>query len=471
MSAGENKSGRLDLATVLDGLTARVHIAGEETATATLAERMAAYRVPGISVALLEKGRIVDTLVAGDRDPTRNLPVTTETLFQAGSISKAVSVVGMMQQVEAGELDLDAPVNEMLERWQVPAHEWQGREAVTLRRLASHSAGTTVPGFQGYAAGKPVPTLVEVLQGAAPANSAPVLVDQQPGLAYRYSGGGTTIIQLLLEDATGAPFAELLQKRVLAPAGMSRSSFEQPLPEARLANVALPYRADGTAEPGGPHTYPERAAAGLWTTPTDLLRFAAQIQDALAGTPDRILSPGMAATAITRQEGGLGLGFFLGPPQGPVTTFSHGGANAGYRAQLYAGAVEANGIAIMTNSDSGRLLIGEIMQAVAPYFGWQGFDPVIRSRVSLDSARLEHLAGDYHSSRPVESTIQVRRSGDRLLLSVPDFLEEVEFLPEGPLSFFSLENIGLSFATDESGSVTGLELAGVRAERIPDSGS
>ncbi|MDO8864024.1 serine hydrolase domain-containing protein [Haliea sp. E1-2-M8] len=463
--AGEDGASRIDLATQLNQLTTRVHIADETTATATLAERMVEYRVPGVSIALLENGEIVQTLAAGLRDPARGWPVNPETLFQAGSISKAVAVVGMLQQVEARHLDLDAPVNTMLQRWQVPAHAWQEQAPVTLRRLASHSAGTTVPGFQGYAAGTAVPTLLQVLAGAAPANSAPVLVTQRPGQGYRYSGGGTTIIQLLLEDVTGEPFAALLRRRVLAPAGMSHSGFEQPLSAPRLADAALPYRADGEAVTGGPHTYPEMAAAGLWTTPTDLLRFATQIRDALRGTQGRILSPAMAAAAVTRQPVGLGLGFFLGPPEGPVTNFSHGGANAGYRAQLHATIEDGNGIAIMTNSDSGRLLIGEIMQAVAPCFGWQGFEPMTRARVTLDAAELERLVADYRSSWPVESTVQVRRSDDRLLLTVPDFLQEVEFLPADPLNFFSLENIGLTFEADESGGITGLVLAGVRAAR------
>ncbi|MEQ9394544.1 serine hydrolase [Haliea sp.] len=466
--AAADDASHKDLALWLGQLTTRVHIAGEVPVTATLAERMAEYRVPGVSIALLEHGEIVETLAAGLRDPARGLRVTPETLFQAGSISKAVAVVGMLQQVGARGLDLDAPVNTMLERWQVPAHAWQEQAPVTLRHLASHSAGTTVPGFQGYAAGTDVPTLLEVLAGAPPANSAPVVVTQRPGEGYRYSGGGTTIIQLLLEDVSGVPFAELLQRQVLAPAGMSRSSFEQPLSGARLADAALPFRADGEAIAGGPHTYPELAAAGLWTTAADLLRFAGQIQDALAGARERILSPALAAEAVTRQSGGLGLGFFLGPPEGAVASFSHGGANAGYRAQLYATIEGGNGIAIMTNSDSGRLLIGEIMQAVAPHFGWQGFDPVTRTRVVLDKTELERLVGDYRSSWPVESTVQVRRRNDRLLLTVPDFLQEVEFLPAGPLEFFSLENIALTFETGASGTITGLSLAGVRASRSED---
>ncbi|QIB64533.1 serine hydrolase [Kineobactrum salinum] len=465
-SAGEGDASQFNLAGQLERLTTRVHIAGEEPTTATLAERMATYRVPGVSIALLEDGAVVETLVVGHRDRAQRLPVTPETLFQAGSISKAVAVAGLLQQVETRGLDLDAPVNTLLERWQVPAHEWQQQEAVTLRRLASHSAGTTVPGFQGYAAGAAVPSLLQVLEGVAPANSAPVVVEQQPGQGYRYSGGGTTIIQLLLEDVSDEPFAALLQSQVLAPAGMSRSSFEQPLPGSLLANAALPYRADGKAVPGGPHIYPEQAAAGLWTTATDLLRFAAEIQQALKGESDRILSPRMAAAAVARQPGGLGLGFFLAPAQGTVTSFSHGGANAGYRAHLFASIAEGDGIAIMTNSDSGRQLIGEIMQAVAPHFGWQGFEPVVRVRASLDSAQLERLVGDYHSSRPVESTVQVRRSGDHLLLTVPDFLQEAAFLPESALSFFSFENISLTFETDETDRIIGLVLAGIHAERM-----
>src|SRR5262249_44860467 len=150
-----------------------------------------------------------------------------------------------------------------------PANQFTKEQKVTLRRIMSHSAGLTVHGFPGYAVGEPVPSLVEILDGKKPANTPPIVVDILPGSQFRYSGGGYTIMQLIMTDVTGQPFPDLMQQLVLRKAGMDHSTYEQPLPAPLSAKAASGYRADGKLVPGKYHTYPEMAAAGLWTTPTD----------------------------------------------------------------------------------------------------------------------------------------------------------------------------------------------------------
>jgi CubicO group peptidase (beta-lactamase class C family) len=196
--------------------------------------------------------------------------------------------------VQSGKLSLDADVNQYLKTWKVPESSFTEPTKVTLRGLLTHTAGMTVHGFAGYASDAPVPSLLQILNGEKPANSAPIRVDTKPGDIWRYAGGGYVVAQLLLQQVTGEPFPKLMHDTVLAPIGMTRSTYEQPLPKGRMAEVAMPYRQDGQPVPGGPHVYPEMAPAGLWTTPSDLARNAIEVQQALAGTTDRVLSAAMA---------------------------------------------------------------------------------------------------------------------------------------------------------------------------------
>jgi CubicO group peptidase (beta-lactamase class C family) len=145
-----------------------------------------------------------------------------------------------------------------------------------------------------------------VLDGTPPANTPPIRVDTTPGAIWRYSGGGITVMQQMMIDVTGQPFPQYMQKTVLGPIGMTGSSFEQPQPNARAALTAAGYYADGTPVRGRWHVYPEMAAAGLWTTPTDLAKFAIEVQETLAGRGHGVISPAMARQYVTQQKGGYG---------------------------------------------------------------------------------------------------------------------------------------------------------------------
>ena len=195
----------------------------------------------------------------------------------------------------------------------------------------THTAGMTVHGFPGYAAGAPVPTLVQVLNGEKPANTPAIRIDTPPGIKWRYSGGGITIMQQLMIDVSHEPFPKLLHDSALAPIGMTHSTYEQPLPTALQSTAATPY--DGHDKPvtGGAHTYPEMAAAGLWTTPSDLGRFIIENQRSLHGDANHVLSQAMTREMMTPGKGSWGLGIEIGgSPSNPY--FDHGGDDAGFEA-------------------------------------------------------------------------------------------------------------------------------------------
>jgi len=226
---------------------------------------MAYYNTPGISIAIIDDYRIAAASGYGVADADNPAPVTTETLFQAASISKPVTAMAVLKLVQDGILDLDEDVNRYLVSWKVPP-VGDSQPRVTLRQLLSHNAGLTVHGFRGYPTSRTIPSVVQVLNGEAPANSAPVRVTIIPGTQWQYSGGGTTIVQLLLTDMVGKPFPEIMRELVLDPLEMRHSSYDQPLSpdHERLASSA--HSQNGRPIAGKWHVYPEMAAAGLWTT-------------------------------------------------------------------------------------------------------------------------------------------------------------------------------------------------------------
>jgi CubicO group peptidase (beta-lactamase class C family) len=406
-----------------------VLVKGESVPTTKLTERMSALHVPGISIAVIHDGSIEwargfgVTSVGGS-------PVTPDTLFQAASISKPVSALAVLRLVQEGKLDLDADVNQYLKTWKVPASSFTERKKVTLRELLTHTAGLTVHGFAGYASDAPVPTVVQILNGEKPANSAPIRVDTEPNSTWRYSGGGYVVAQLLLQDVTGQPFAKFMHDTVLGRIGMTKSTYEQPLPKSRLGDVALPYRSDGQPVPGGPHVYPEMAPAGLWTTPSDLARYAIEVQKSLAGTSNRILSAAMVRQMLTPGLNHQGLGPGTGGSEAHPY-FTHGGANEGYRCNLVA-YNQGDGVVIMTNGDNGGQLSSEVLRTIAHEYGWPDFQPAEHTITPLDGKALDAYPGVY---KLANNPIIITREGDQLFEQLGN-QPKLPIFPEGDRKFF-----------------------------------
>jgi CubicO group peptidase (beta-lactamase class C family) len=426
------------IARIENGLLPAVVIKGAPPKTMALAERMAFYKVPGVSMAFFDHGQIVWSRGYGFADPSSKKPVTPDTLFQAASISKPVAALAALRLVQEGKLSFDEDVNAKLKTWKVPESAFTEKEKVTVRRILSHSAGLTVHGFPGYAAGETIPSVVQVLNGEKPANTEAIRVDVVPGTLWRYSGGGYVVLQTLMSDVTGEPFPEIMRQLVLQPAGMTRSTYEQPLPKNRLSEIATPYRANGDPVQGGPHTYPEMAPAGLWTTPTDLAKMAIEVQKEYAGQSSKILNQSMAKQMLSRQTGTWGLGFGLSNPDHALL-FGHGGANEGYRCDLEAYTDSGQGFAIMTNSDSGGALYPEVLRAVAKEYGWPDFRPTEHTLIKMNPAGFQAYAGTYEVAGAGKLTVTFK---DNSLYVQADPLgpDPVEMFPESASSFFVMSN-------------------------------
>lgn len=358
------------IAKVESGLSSRVHLAGEPTNAWTISERMAFYNVPGVSIAVIRDGRIAWAKGYGVLETGKSQAIDAGTIFQAGSISKPVAAIAGLRLVEQGRLSLDAPINDALKSWKLPDNEFTKMAPVTLRGIMSHGAGLTVHGFPGYAAGEAVPTVPQVLDGAPPANTPMVRVNKTPGESWRYSGGGYTIMQLAMTDVSGESFPALTERLVLKLAGMARSSYVNPLPIASRANAATAHHRDGTVVPGHSHTYPEMAAAGLWSTPSDLLRLALGVVGSARGEKGALLGPEMTKQMLTTQIGTYGLGVDLAEP-GDGQVFSHGGVDEGFESFVFAYTDGRGGAAIMTNAQGGTRLVQEIMVSLADAYGWE----------------------------------------------------------------------------------------------------
>jgi CubicO group peptidase (beta-lactamase class C family) len=413
--------------------------------------QMAQRQVNGLSIAIIENGRIEARAygVVSKGGPA----VTTDTLFQAGSISKPVAAVGALKLVEQGTLALDEDVNAKLKTWRVPENEFTKTEKVTLRRILSHSAGLTVHGFPGYAVTEKMPSLPDVLDGRG--NTAPVRVDVVPGSLSRYSGGGYTVMQVLVSDVTGKPFPQYMRDAVLAPAGMTRSGYEQPLPAERAAQTASGYNADRSAVEGRWHVYPEMAAAGLWTTPTDLAKFAIEVQQSLAGKSSKVLSQKMTQQMLTVQSGSSGLGLGLSGA-GATRTFGHNGRDEGFDALLTAFAETGQGVVIMINANDNSGMVGRIVNAVARKYNWPSRTstrPAAADRVPT-TVPLATVAGRYELSNNNMLTLV---AVDGTLFSDVNGLPDEEFVPMGGDRFGSTQrNITFTLARGAAGEVTGL---------------
>ncbi|MGP0082602.1 MAG: serine hydrolase [Steroidobacteraceae bacterium] len=430
-----------------------VLIQGERGRATTLSDRMASLHVPGVSIAVIHDGKLEWARGFGV-SKIGGPAVTPNTLFQAASISKPVTALGVLHLVQVGKLDLDVDVNQYLKTWKIPANSFTDQKAVTLRELLTHTAGMTVHGFLGYAGAASLPNMEQILDGLPPANSPAIRVDVLPGTIWRYSGGGYVVVQQLLEDVTGESFAKLMQDMVLNRIGMTHSTYTQPLPKSRLAEIAMPYGAGGAPIKGGPHVYPEMAPAGLWTTPSDLARFAMEIQRSWQGKANPALSTSMTRQMLAAGINNWGLGLHIGGSQ-QHPLFEHNGANEGYRCDLVAYTV-GDGAIIMTNGDNGGQLAQELRRTIAHEYGWPHFQPKLHKVIKVDPARFDLLTGSYQLEANVFLTIS--REGDHLF-SQATAQGQTEIFAEGDHEYFSkMVDARITFDTDDQGRATKLVL-------------
>lgn len=399
-----------------------VSVEGEPAERWTLEQRMAHWKVPGVSIAVIRDGKVAWARGYGVLQAGRPEKVDTETVFSVGSVSKVGTAAAALRLVDAGKLALDRNVNDYLTRWKVPDNPYTAVRPVTLRGLMSHSAGLTVHGFGDFQPGEKLPTVIDTLEGRPPAKHEPVRVTLVPGTQFRYSGGGTTVEQLLIEETTGLDFPAATRQLVFEPLGMRRSTYENPLPPEH-GNIAKAHGEDGSPQalPRGYEAMPEMGASGLWTTPSDYARLVIAFIDSYRGRPGSFLSAPLARQLLSEVgRSQVGLGPFL-DGEGMDRRFSHGGANDSYRAWMEGHPGTGNGLVIFTNGTNGGELAGEIRAAIALAEGWSpGLSKSQRRRVpplALSPQELEEKAGVYEVQEPLR-TLEFRNRGSGVAYQV-----------------------------------------------------
>lgn len=334
---------------------------------APLSKRMAESRVPAVSVAVIGGGRVKWARAYGEALAGSGRRATPATRFQAGSLSKPVAAAGALRLVGLGRLALDSDLGPRLVAWKLPLPSAGGAGKVTLRRLLSHTAGISVDSYPGYVRGGKVPTLAASLRGAPPATTPALRLFAEPGKQVAYSGGGYSLVQRLMAESSGEGFERLMDRLVLRRAAMGRSTFSQAHPRG---DAAAGHDGEGAPVPGGARIYPELAAAGLWTTPSDYGRFLVALQQSWTGGAGTLLTPALARAMATPVLADYGLGVTVTERQGR-RAISHGGANEGFECRFLAfldGSGE--GLVVMTNGDNGGALAAAIQRTIGQAYGW-----------------------------------------------------------------------------------------------------
>ena len=335
---------------------------------------MQTISVPAVSVAAVVDGKVAWSGAWGVTSTTDPQPVNPSTVFQAGSISKNVAAFCALQLIERGQFGLDDVIDKIAGRRLLRTVDDTWQAQVTVRQLLSHTAGTNNGGYPGYATAVH-PDGLEVIEGSSRTNTPPVRVVGVPGTRFSYSGGGYVVLQEVIAAATGMTFDRVAAEVLFSAAGMTRSTYAQDIQDPDRASG---HRDDGTPLEGGFRRYPEMAAAGLWTTATDLARFLTVLMQARRGAADALISPDLSAQMFTpHSEASYGLGIRLSPHP-DNEWFGHGGDTQGFEADLL-GTSQGLGLAVMTNADMSVHVINAVRAAIARLHSWPAVPGVVAS--------------------------------------------------------------------------------------------
>ncbi|HEY4325775.1 MAG TPA: serine hydrolase [Mucilaginibacter sp.] len=421
----------------------------------TIQTRMAHYNIKGVSIAVIHDYKIEWAKGYGWANDSLKIAVTAQTLFQAGSISKSLNSVGVLKLVQDKKLDLYTDINTYLQSWKFPYDSLSKGKKITIANLLSHSGGLTIHGFGGYEKGQEIPTLAQVLNGEKPANSAAVRSKYEPGIKYEYSGGGTTISQLIVMDVTREAYDKYMYDNVLEPLGMTSSTYQQPPADVKPELVSTAYYPNGKEVKGKYHIYPEQAAAGLWTNPTDLSKYIIETQLAYAGKSAKVLNQQMTVLRLTPYvDKSAAFGAFIDDYNG-VKYFQHGGVDEGFISQYYGSFEGGDGVVVMVNTANGGRLIPEIINSVAKVYDFKGLNhSKLVKNVTVADSVLQTYTGRYQLAPT--NFIAITKEGNHLY-GQPTGESKLEIFPEAQNKFYIKEvDAEVEFIKDDKGQTTKL---------------
>ena len=443
-----------------NNLSGRVIINGKPD---NILDRMAYYKVKGVSIAVIENYQLVWAKGYGWADEKEKRPVTPSTLFIPGSISKTFNAIGVLKLAQDKKLDLNTDINTYLKSWKFPYDSISKGKKITLMHLLSHSAGLSFHGSDGYSRTAKIPTLQQILDGQPPSSSLSVRSEFEPGLYHQYSNGGIVITQLMVTDITQQPYEKFMYNNVLKPLGMTNSFFNQPPPNDKLQLIATGYNEDGTALATKYNIIPEQAAGGLWTTPSEVSKFIIETQLAMEGKSSKVLSAEMTKLQLTPTVDEVSaLGIFIDKRKN-TKYFTHDARNYGYCGVYYGSMEGGNGVVVFANSYNVGLL-PEIANSIATVYKWKDFyTPVYKNEISVPESILKNYTGVYLYEGKLAS---VFKKQDGYYYYADGIASKMHFSSD--LDFFNQEFPSeKSFIIDALGNTTGYERKLNGAERPP----
>jgi len=412
-------------------------------------DRMHFYKVPSVSIAVVDEGKIIWSKAYGKRGVESASTADVNTIYQTASISKSINAFAVLKLVQDGKISLQKDIREYLTTWELPTNKFSTSRRITLANLLSHTSGLGTGGFFGYKITDTMPSLNQILSGTKPANSDPVQSMNFPGAEYFYSGGGTTLIRKILEDRFRTNYASLMQTNVLTPLNMKRSTYKQPLSKAEN-NFASGYVGDSQVIEGGYHVFPELGPDGLWSNATDIAKFILSIQRSLKGET-ALLKRQTALQMLTKvlPTSNYTLGFVV-EDKGNEKYFSHRGANYGYRSVFYGSMTTGKGIVVLTNSENGEMLINEIVNSVAVTYDWKGFyNPPIKKLVVADANLIKDVLGKYSNG---EANFTITNNNGKLEMT-GNSAESLYYVGHHRFFLLSSPNIEVIFSSSDGGRI------------------
>lgn len=366
-----------------------------------LRDRMAFYKVKGLSMAVIKDYKIIWAKGYGWADENEEQPVTEKTLFQAASVSKSVNAMGVMKLVQDKKLDLSKDINDYMVSWKFPYDEVSKGKKITTLNLLTHTAGVN-EGGSGFIDKDTIPSLIQVLNGGRQSrfifsDTMPAHSIAAPGLQFQYSNNGVGITQVIVSDIAKKTYGQYMQETVFNPLEMTSSCYDESSLKKYAGHVAAGY-SSGYQITGKHIITPMQAAGGLWTTPSDLARFIIEVQLSLSGKSNKVLSQETAMTMLTPyiQEAP---GFFLKQMKpGGAKYFRHDGSKMGFRSEFYGSFENGYGVVVMINSDGhAGDIIPEVINSVATVYQWKDFyEPEIRKQpIEVSGELLSKCEGVY----------------------------------------------------------------------------
>ncbi|MFC2160951.1 serine hydrolase domain-containing protein [Acidobacteriota bacterium] len=437
-----------------NGLLKSIVFEGENPEKMKLSERMAYYKVPGVSISVIDNFKIEWAKGYGVTQTNSQNPVTFETIFQATSISQAVTASGVLALASQRKMGLDININDFLQSWKIPDNQFTQKDKVTIRRLLSRNSGLVPLEYEGVESIEDKGSLQQILNGEKTENP-PVYIANIPGTELEFSEAGYAILENLIQDITEQSFSDFMTEVILNPLKMDQSSFASLLPEPLYVDAACGHDREGFPVKGKGFIYPVTAASGLWTTPSDLATFSIALMSSALGNSQSVFEPELARSMLSIHVGNQGLGFFIAD-EGDNLHFYIRGKNKGFSCFLVVYPVKGQGVVIMTNSENGEYLIDEILRAVSEAYKWPHFLPDIKKYLRLDPSIYQLYEGLYQVNPEYQLNVSYE---DYYLIIQPSNQKATRFFVENATTFFSTDPyIRIRFVLDSRRTVTGLVL-------------